>query len=201
MVCLAAISGDQQLVTQSDQSKSLSTPVFFSTQWCRQLFLQWLFLTASVRHLIGLFYWLPVAFLPGAWPSFFAAAVCWQALAAKAKYLASHNQRGKQLEHLEQMDKRVKNLANQRSNQLEHLEQMVKRAKHLANQRGKQLERLEQVVKHAKPLANQRSKQLAKHLGVAATLFARLRRRCISRCKGSATTWTLNASISGIEMR
>ena len=30
MVCLAAISGDQQLVTQSDQSKSLSTPVFFN---------------------------------------------------------------------------------------------------------------------------------------------------------------------------
>ena len=112
-------------------------PCVFSTQWCRQLFLQWLFLTASVRHLIGLFYWLPVAFLPGAWPSFFAAAVCWQ---------ANHNQRGKQLEHLEQMDKRVKNLANQRSNQLEHLEQMVKRAKHLANQRGNQLEHLEQMV-------------------------------------------------------
>ena len=38
-----------------------------SLQHFSKLFLQWLFLTASVRHFIGLFYWLPVTFLPGAW--------------------------------------------------------------------------------------------------------------------------------------
>lgn len=132
------------------RSKSQSTAAVFSTWW-QQLFLQWQFLTVSVRHLIGPFCWLLLAFLHGAWPSFFAAAVCWQACVVAA----NANQRGKQLEQFAKhvLHVRLFHPGKGKPKWTRHFMMGQILTNQLAKQRGKQLQ---QLAKHLD--------QLAKHL-------------------------------------